>query len=433
MVFHSLPLTIVLIVCMCGDRCSRLNGIGIRDLLQLLAPHQEHANANELETESGQGGINVGDIVDLSGCDDDDGTLSTGELSTVASNGGDILGKRSNSGSANQVTSSLQPRNATDVLMAGAKRQAMLTNSTSAPVSATSVLMANAKLKWSNVGGGGVKKVSGSGNKGKRSGEAQADGGNAQKDRFCPAYKKVQQGSHMTKPIIVDGFNYSSTELSDCYFLTHFHSDHYGGLSKHFSYGNIYCSPATCSLVKLKLNVPSRYLHALSLDQKHTVMCDGVPVEVTLTDANHCPGAVLILFQFPNSGTNNGANKIVLHTGDFRFDTNMLETSRMLRQLASEPLRNSKQLVVYLDTTYCDPSHIFPPQDQTIAAVNKCVADDVATMDTRRQASSVLGTIGAASEPDTTLYVFGAYGIGESISHFSYHARILISGLSCNR
>jgi phosphoribosyl 1,2-cyclic phosphodiesterase len=43
----------------------------------------------------------------------------------------------------------------------------------------------------------------------------------------------------MTLPIIVDGFQYASPGLSDTYFLTHFHSDHYQGLDKDFSCGGV--------------------------------------------------------------------------------------------------------------------------------------------------------------------------------------------------
>ena len=56
---------------------------------------------------------------------------------------------------------------------------------------------------------------------------------------YVPNYKKIQSGK-MTVPIVVDGFQYASEVLSNCYFLTHFHSDHYIGLDKHFNCGNIY-------------------------------------------------------------------------------------------------------------------------------------------------------------------------------------------------
>lgn len=60
--------------------------------------------------------------------------------------------------------------------------------------------------------------------------------GNQSNPGYAPAYKKIQIGN-MTYPIVVDGFQYSSSLLSDTYFLTHFHSDHYIGLSKDFNCG----------------------------------------------------------------------------------------------------------------------------------------------------------------------------------------------------
>ena len=61
-----------------------------------------------------------------------------------------------------------------------------------------------------------------------------------------PSYKKIQIGSTagsaggsvvMSVPIVVDGFQWASGSLTDCYFLTHFHSDHTVGLKSSFNYG----------------------------------------------------------------------------------------------------------------------------------------------------------------------------------------------------
>lgn len=45
----------------------------------------------------------------------------------------------------------------------------------------------------------------------------------------CPEFKRVKG---TLPPFIVDGFPFASKELSSIYFLTHFHSDHYGGITK---------------------------------------------------------------------------------------------------------------------------------------------------------------------------------------------------------
>ena len=69
---------------------------------------------------------------------------------------------------------------------------------------------------------------------------------------WCPEFKKVHATS---PPIIVDGFQFSHPKLSPFYLLTHFHADHYGGLTKHFADGTIFCTPITARLVQLRLGV----------------------------------------------------------------------------------------------------------------------------------------------------------------------------------
>ncbi|XP_066211495.1 DNA cross-link repair 1A protein [Saccopteryx leptura] len=185
--------------------------------------------------------------------------------------------------------------------------------------------------------------------------------------RTCPFYKKIS-GTGFT----VDAFQYGLVEGCTAYFLTHFHSDHYAGLSKHFTFP-IYCSEITGNLLKSKLHVQEQYIHPLPMDTE----CIVNGVSVVLLDANHCPGSVMILFKLPNG-------KVLLHTGDFRADPSM---ERSL-------LAGQKVHTLYLDTTYCSPEYCFPSQREVIQfAINTAFE--------------------AVTRNPCTLVVCGTYSIGK--------------------
>ncbi|XP_022998083.1 DNA ligase 6-like [Cucurbita maxima] len=71
---------------------------------------------------------------------------------------------------------------------------------------------------------------------------------------------------------VVDAFSYAG-EFSVSYFLSHFHSDHYAGLSPTWCKGIIFCSDVTARLLLEVLKVPLPFVQSLPL--REPVVIDG--------------------------------------------------------------------------------------------------------------------------------------------------------------
>jgi glyoxylase-like metal-dependent hydrolase (beta-lactamase superfamily II) len=81
---------------------------------------------------------------------------------------------------------------------------------------------------------------------------------------FKPIYVNIQLVLHDSgTTFVVDAFRYGAVAGCSAYFLTHFHTDHYGGLTKSWDNGPIYCTPITARLLALCLRVNERYLTTL--------------------------------------------------------------------------------------------------------------------------------------------------------------------------
>ncbi|KAG0016167.1 DNA break repair nuclease [Podila clonocystis] len=173
-------------------------------------------------------------------------------------------------------------------------------------------------------------------------------------NRPCPFYKKMPDTN-----FTVDAFCYGAVEGCGAYFLSHFHSDHYGGLTSTWSHGLIYCSSITANLVISRLRVDEKWVRRLPMHKPTEV--NGVTV--TLMDANHCPGSVLFVFDL------NSPKRRYLHTGDFRALPDMC-LDPILCQPPNVPID-----ILYLDTTYSNPRYTFPSQklviSETVRAINK--------------------------------------------------------------
>ncbi|KAG9592121.1 DRMBL-domain-containing protein, partial [Aureobasidium melanogenum] len=206
--------------------------------------------------------------------------------------------------------------------------------------------------------------------------------------RTCPFYK-ILPGTN----IAVDAFRYGAVAGCNAYFLSHFHSDHYVGLTSTWSHGPIYCSKVTANLVKQQLRVNPEYV--IALDWEVPTEVPGTPgVTVTMISANHCPGSSLYLFEKPLSKGSEPKLQRILHCGDFRACRMHLEHP-LLRPDVQDHItgKNKEQKidVCYLDTTYLNPKYAFPTQEDVIkACADMCVRynDDPLVLDTLKPESA---------------------------------------------
>lgn len=189
--------------------------------------------------------------------------------------------------------------------------------------------------------------------------------------RTCPFYKIIPGFS-----ICVDAFRYGAVEGCNAYFLSHFHSDHYIGLTKSWCHGPIYCSRPTANLVKQQLCVDPKWLVAFDFETTCEVP-DTDGVQVTMIPANHCPGSSLFLFEKSFGSGPNARRKRILHCGDFRASPTHIEHPLLqpdpINPVTGQP-RQQRIDTCYLDTTYLNPKYAFPSQEDVITACSElCV------------------------------------------------------------
>ena len=206
--------------------------------------------------------------------------------------------------------------------------------------------------------------------------------------------------------VSVDAFNFAPHNIIDKYFLTHFHADHYGGISKKWAYERvfdqnsecdydddskykkiIYCTVITGKLLTLYFSVDPRFIKMLEMDTRYKVqhyakdddgleiVCqdveDGGIIELEGTSpglyvipitANHCPGAGIFLFE--SIGVDGHIHRI-LHCGDFRVNMTILDHPLLNRfSVGRHNIEETDKIdQVYLDTTYMSPTYVFPKQE----------------------------------------------------------------------
>lgn len=192
--------------------------------------------------------------------------------------------------------------------------------------------------------------------------------------RTCPFYK-IMPGLF----ICVDAFRYGKVEGQNAYFLSHFHSDHYIGLTSQWSHGPIYASKVTCNLMVQQLRVDKKWVVPLEFEKKVEVPNTN-GVFVTMIPANHCPGSSLYLFEKVVGKNKDGSPKLnrILHCGDFRACPAHIHHPQLRPETVDAVSGQTKEQKIdtcYLDTTYLTPKYAFPSQFDVIdACAQMCVS-----------------------------------------------------------
>ncbi|KAL3698658.1 hypothetical protein R1sor_012734 [Riccia sorocarpa] len=172
---------------------------------------------------------------------------------------------------------------------------------------------------------------------------------------FPPSFPTVKRIPNTQ--FVVDGFRNAGL-WSVSYFLSHFHSDHYAGITNLWSKGLIFCSEITASLLKHSLQVTDSFVVPLPMGKP--VIIDGC--EVALVDANHCPGAVQFLFRVPGEA---GEFERYVHCGDMRYHPSMKSEPSLCDFMGADAM--------FLDTTYCNPKYVFPSQQESVDYVAETI------------------------------------------------------------
>lgn len=169
--------------------------------------------------------------------------------------------------------------------------------------------------------------------------------------------------------IVIDDFRFATRHRlynNFVYFLSHFHADHYRGLTKGFAGGPIYCTEPTRMMIEERFPGLRARVETHGYNEEFEVPLNaakGIVARATFLDANHIFGSAMVLFR--------GEFGSVLYTGDMRFDDRLPARWTGLCGADGALLAPVDELV--LDNTYCDPIFRFPPQERCVESVREII------------------------------------------------------------
>ena len=143
--------------------------------------------------------------------------------------------------------------------------------------------------------------------------------------------------------------------------------DHYGGLPRDLKYQGpamIHCTPTTAALLIRVHRIPSHFVVSHEYDESWVHGSNNT--SITFYNANHCPGAAIVLIQLTDGTCH-------LHCGDMRYHDKMKEYPKL-----ANAVQHRRLDLVYLDTTYGHPKHDFMPQDEAIETIAATVKEELA-------------------------------------------------------
>ncbi|KAJ4775699.1 DNA cross-link repair family protein [Rhynchospora pubera] len=166
-------------------------------------------------------------------------------------------------------------------------------------------------------------------------------------------------------PFSVDTWSPASDQKRH-HFLTHAHWDHMAGLGAHFSYP-VYATRLTKSLVLHYFpQLDESVFVEIEIGKTIVAKDPEGDFKVTAYDANHCPGAVMFLFE--------GTFGNILHTGDCRLTKDTVENLPTKYIPNKKDIENIAQLdYVFLDCTFGRCSLEFPTKKAAIQQVKNCI------------------------------------------------------------
>lgn len=143
------------------------------------------------------------------------------------------------------------------------------------------------------------------------------------------------------------------------YFLSHYHSDHTALLKKKWKNEKIYLSDISYRIAVEVDRIPEQNLTVISDGETCLLEMKNRTVKVTALDANHCPGALMFIFEFDG--------KKVVYTGDFRLNKGIVNNMELLKDAN----------VMYLDNTYGNREGKFPSQEEAIEKILSIMRENI--------------------------------------------------------